>query len=245
MVRRIPAKEQRDDDPWGEKAYTAILARRPKHTVRDHLEALKVSTEVTNWCRKEREPNALNVTAENVIAALNDAGIRPVLMGTFGINGYRDEARATQDVDVLVTKKDARKAVRVLEEAFPYLEVQENAAVARFVNPVSMKVVLDVMKPASRAIQAVFRHTVAIGKTHRIPDLEMALVSKFLAMTATNRRPDKKLVDAGDFMNIVQHNRTRLDVKKLTRLAGHAQPGGSARIEAMLVDIDAGRTITF
>jgi hypothetical protein len=84
-----------EEDPWGERAYYAALARLPKDAVRDHLEALRISTMVTEWFRKEREPNVLNVTAENVIAALNCAGIRPVLMGTHGLNGYRSEARAT------------------------------------------------------------------------------------------------------------------------------------------------------
>ena len=69
--------------------------------VRDHLQALHIGSEVTRWFRKERQPQVLMVTPENVIAALNDAGINPVLMGTHGINVYRDQARATQDVDVL------------------------------------------------------------------------------------------------------------------------------------------------
>src|ERR1700680_1321779 len=115
--------------------------------VREHLQALHIGSEVTRWFRKERQPQVLNVTPENVIATLHAAGINPVLMGTHGINVYRDEARATQDVDVLVTKREVRKAIRVLEEAFPYLEIVENSAVARFVDPVSQKVVLDVMKP--------------------------------------------------------------------------------------------------
>lgn len=245
MVQRIRAKSPPDDDPWGEKAYAERLARRPKDAVRDHREALEISTMITGWFRQEREPQVLKVTPEQVITALNAAGIKPVLMGTYGINGYRDEARATQDVDVLVTKKDARKAVRVLEESFPYLEVIENAAVARFLDPVSQKVVLDVMKPASRAMQGVFRNTLSIGRSHRIPDLEMALVSKFLAMTSENRRLDKRYVDAGDFANILRHNRQDIDMKKLVRLAGNAQPRGGATITAIVADLDAGRQITF
>src|SRR5881275_2063381 len=110
--------------------------------VRDHLQALHIGSEVTRWFRKDREPQVLNVTPENVIATLHQAGINPVLMGTHGINVYRDEARATQDVDVLVTKRDVRKAVRVLEEVFPYLEVIDSAVVTRFLDPVSQKVVL-------------------------------------------------------------------------------------------------------
>jgi hypothetical protein len=215
-----------------------------KNLVHEHLQALHIGSEVTRWFRKERQPQVLNVSPENVIAALNAAGINPVLMGTHGINVYRDEARATQDVDVLVTKRDVRKAIRVLEEAFPYLEIIENSAVARFLDPVSQKVVLDVMKPSSEAMHAVFRHTIAINDTHRIPSLEMALVSKLLAMTSPNRRTAKRLIDRGDFTNIVEENRAVLDLDKLKQLAARAQPGGGNLILKLIAEIDAGREIT-
>ena len=208
-----------------------------------HLEAMHTGSKVTRWFRKDREPNVLDVTPENVIAALHEAGINCVLMGTHGINGYRDQARATDDVDVLVTKRDVRKAVRTIDEAFPYLEIKENSAVVRFLNPATQKVVIDVMKPSSEAMKTVFRHTVAIGQTHRIPDLEMAIVAKFLAMTAPNRRPGKKLIDAGDFTIIVTHNRSAIDLEKLRRLADRVQHRGGEKIQTFVDEIDAGRTI--
>jgi hypothetical protein len=143
-----------------------------------------------------------------------------------------------------VTKRDVRKAVRALDEAFPYLEVVENAVVARFLDPVSQKVVLaTMMKPTSRATHAVFRNSVAIGDTHRLPTLEMAVVSKYVAFTAPMRRQAKKYVDLGDFVNIVEGNRAALDLKKLKRLGDIAQPGGGTRILELIEDIDAGRTI--
>lgn len=240
MTRPAPVEA---DDPWGEEAYYAALARRPKHPVRDHIEAMHTSSELTRWFRKGREPEVLKVTPENVIAALNRAGIRPVLMGTYGIGGYRSEARATEDVDVLVRKHEVRKAVRVLEEEFPYLEVVDTPVVARFRNEATMKIVLDVMKPTSQAIQAVFRNTLAVGKTHRIPSLEMAIVSKFLAMRGPKRKQAKKQVDLADFIDIVEHNRAVLDLKKLHHLADRAHPGSGAKMLRLVADIDAGRTI--
>ena len=220
-----------------------MQARAANSFIREHLQALHIGSEVTRWFRKERQPQVLNVSPENVIDVLHRAGINPVLMGTHGINGYRDEARATQDVDVLVTKREVRKAIRVLEEAFPYLEIVENSAVARFVDPVSQKVVLDVMKPSSEAIRVVFRHTVAINDTHRIPTLEMALISKFTAMFSPTRRPAKRLIDMGDFTNIVEKNRAALDLGKLKLLADKIQVRGGERILRLVADIDAGRQI--
>jgi hypothetical protein len=77
------------------------------------------------------------VTPEGIIAALNRARINPVLMGTHGLVVYRSEPRATQDVDLLVTKKDVRKAVAVLEREYPYLEVVDTSAVTRMRDPAS------------------------------------------------------------------------------------------------------------
>ena len=194
-----------------------------KNLVHEHLQALHIGSEVTRWFRKERQPQVLNVSPENVIDILHRAGINPVLMGTHGINGYRDEARASQDVDVLITKREVRKAVRILAEAFPSLQVHENAAVARFVDPVSQTVVLDVMKPSSEAMQMVFRNTVAIGDRYRIPTLEMALVSKFAALRSPNRLPRKRHLDRADFTSIVDENRTLIDLDKLQKLAARVQ----------------------
>jgi hypothetical protein len=209
----------------------------------EHLQAMHIGSEVTRWYRKEREPNVLDVTPENVIAALHAAGINCVLMGAHGINGYRDQARATDDVDVLVTKRDVRKAVRTIDEAFPYLEIVDLSAVVRFVNPSTQKVVVDVMKPSSEAMKVVFRNTVPIGKTHRIPDLEMAIIAKYLSMTSPTRKPARKLQDAADFMNVVTHNRPSVDLEKLRRLADRVRSHGSAEVLAFIEEIDAGRTI--
>jgi hypothetical protein len=215
------------------------IPRTPARFVREHLEALHTGSRVTGWFRRGREPEVLHVSPENVLAALKKAGINCVLMGVHGINVYRDQARATDDVDVLVTKKDVRKAIRVLDETFPYLEIRENSAVARFVNLATLKVVIDVMKPSSRLMQQVFRHSVAIGKSHRIPSLPMALILKYRSMTSPNRRRDKKLLDEGDFTNMVLTNRATLDLAELKRLADLVEYHLGSKILALIAQVDA------
>ena len=210
---------------------------------REHRQALHIGSEVTRWFRKERQPQLLNLTPERVISVLNRAGINPVLMGAHGINSYRDEARASQDVDVLVTKREVRKAIRVLHEAFPSLKVHENAAVARFVDRVSQTVVLDVMKPSSQVMQLMFRNSIAIGDRYRVPTLEAALVTKFVAITSPNRVPRKRHLDRADFTSMVEENREVIDLEKLRKLAAKAQTGGGKHILSLIADIDAGREI--
>jgi hypothetical protein len=211
--------------------------------VQRHLEALHTSSELTLLFRRMYQREAAMVRPEDVIAALHRAGVNCVLMGTHGLGGWRSEPRATQDVDVLVTKRDIRKALRALRQAYPDLEVNDTPVVTRFTDPATRKVVIDVMKPTLPVYQIVFRYTIPVGDTHRIPDLEMALASKFAAMVSPNRDPDKKLIDAGDFVNVVRHNRSDIDLAKLLRLGDKVYPGGGEEIRRIVEDIDAGRPI--
>jgi len=208
-----------------------------------HWYGLHTSSRLTSHFRRTREPMATDVTPERVIEALNSAGVKCVLMGTHALNTWRDEPRATQDVDVLVRKRDIPKALRAIRTTFPGLVVRDFPVVVRFVDPITDKGVLDLMKPTQTVFQLVFRQTLPVGNTHEIPNLEMALASKFAAMVSPNRRADKKMIDAGDFINVVRHNRKDLDIPKLCLLAGKVYPGGAAEIRRMIEDIDAGRTI--
>ncbi len=214
-------------------------------TVRSHLEALGTSSWLTAYFREKHQPMAARVTPERVIAVLHQAGVKPVLMGTHGVGGYRSEPRATQDVDVLVRKKDIRKAVRALQAEYPNLTITDFPVVTRFIDPSNQKPVIDVMKPTQSIFRAVFRHTIAVGDTHEIPQLEMALVSKFAAMVSPNRSEAKKLIDASDFVDVVVYNRKDLDLTKLQRLADRVYPNGGAEMRQLIADIDAGRRIQF
>jgi hypothetical protein len=221
-----------------------VIARaRQDGITRYHQQALQISTELTAYFRRKHQPMAANISADSVIEALYRVGIRPVLMGTHGLAVWRGQARATQDVDVLVRKKDIRKATKCLHEAFPGLRVEDKAVVVRFVDPGTGEGVIDVMKPLQDVYRLVFRHTISTGETHDIPDLEMALVSKFAAMTSPYRPPGKKMIDGGDFIEIVCHNREAIDMRKLARLADRVYPHGSAEIKALIEDVDAGRTL--
>src|SRR5579883_1889269 len=113
--------------------------------VQQHLNALHTSSQLTLTFRRMYQREAAMVTPEGVIAVLHQAGVNCVLMGTHGLGGLRSEARATQDVDVLVTKRDVRKAVRALHAAYPNLEISDTPVVTRLIDPASGKPAIDVM----------------------------------------------------------------------------------------------------
>jgi hypothetical protein len=179
-----------------------------------------------------------------VIRLLNEGHVRFVLMGTHAIVGWRSESRATNDVDVLIAKKDHAKAVRIIRKAYPKLKIVDAPqVVTRFVEPTIKDAVIDLMKPESELYRAVFRNAIKVGRSHRIPDLEMALVCKFAAMTSDTRLVKKRHLDVGDFVDIVEFNREMIDLAKLKRLANKVRAGGGERILQYIDDVDAERTI--
>lgn len=182
------------------------------------------------WIWK-REPA---IKPEQVISVLNEAEVSFVLMGLYGLSGWLVEVRATQDVDVLVRKRQHRKAIKAIEAAFPHLELRDTEVVTRFVDPATDKVVLDLMKPIHELHQATFEHTVPVGETHYIPNLEMAMACKFAAMVSEHRERSKKFQDAADIASIVKRNHEKIDRKKLREFGELVYPGGGKEIIDLL-----------
>src|SRR6516164_5160072 len=71
------------------------------------------------------------IPPQDVIRVLNGAKISFVLVGAYGLAGWKKEARATEDVDVVVAAKQVKRAVKVLCKAFPHLEPVDLPVVVR------------------------------------------------------------------------------------------------------------------
>src|SRR5713226_4265524 len=86
----------------------------------------------------------------DVIRILNDAKIPFVLVGAYGLAGWRKEPRATEDVDIVVAAKQVKKAVKFLCKAFPELEPVDLPVVVRLRLRGTDDVAIDVMKPVQQ-----------------------------------------------------------------------------------------------
>ncbi len=210
-----------------------------------HRDALRRSSALVRTFYRMYRPGKFAMTPEEIIPVLNDAGVKFVLMGTHGVGGWRSEPRATDDVDFLIQKRDHERAVQAVRKKFPELKEQDTPVVTRFLDPSNDQPLIDLMKPEFGVLKAVFRNSVMVAKSHRIPNLEMALASKFAAMVSPNRKQSKKLIDGGDFVNIVETNLEAIDRKKLEKLAELVYKGGGKEILDHIIDIEAGRRIHF
>ena len=180
-----------------------------------------------------------------VIRVLNKAKIRFVLVGAYGLVGWRKESRATEDVDVLVGVRHLKKAVEVLLKAFPDLEPVDLPAVVRLRERDTEDVLIDVMKPLQQPYCEALKNTVMVdseGEKYRIPTLEMAVAMKFSAMISPYRAAEDKHDDARDFIRMVKYN-PELDEKKTADLASLIYPDGGKYILNLIRQARAGETL--
>jgi hypothetical protein len=214
-------------------------------SVRSHGEAMQVSSEITRTLRRMYRPEMTMISPTDVITVLNEAGVRFMLMGNYGITGWRGEARATEDVDVLVRQRDHRKAVQAIQATFPRLEMTDFTVVTRFLDPTTKTPLIDLMKPTQPLFKVAFRQAILLDEGHRIPNLEFALACKFAAMVSPNRLERKKLLDGADFMTMVEKNPSAIRPARLRQLGERVYPGGGTEIIRLMEEAKAGRRIEF
>jgi hypothetical protein len=228
--------------PWDpDLAHEAPLAViTPGTETAVHLQCLEISTAMS------RHKVADYISPEGVIDVLNAAGIRFMLAGAHAISGWMNEARYTEDVDVLVLARHVRAAIRTIQNAYPHLELLDTPVVARFRDPARKLVVLDVMKPNQPLHRVALRHTHRVEtaeRTYFVPSLEYALAMKFAAIVSPRRERRKKMRDATDFLTMVQVN-SKIDLTKLAKLGERVYPKGCKEILDLVRRCLDGESIT-
>jgi hypothetical protein len=201
---------------------------RPLFSSRDsHGRMLRKSSELSAYWKSDDMIGPLDV-----IEVLNAAKIRFVLVGAYGLAGWRREGRATDDVDVVIALKQVKKATQCLCAAFPQLEAVGLPVVVRLRDRATHEVAIDLMKPVQQPYCEAFKHTQSVteGKhTYRVPSLEFALVTKFAAMVSPYRAMEDKYRDVGDFVRIVKNN-PDFNRDKLAALGALVYAGGEKEI---------------
>jgi hypothetical protein len=185
------------------------------------------------------------IPPSDVIAVLQRAGVSFVLVGAYGLGGWIKKPRATEDVDVIVAAKHHKKAINALLAAFLHLEAEDHEVVTRLRDRDTHDVAIDVMRPNQQLFREVFKHThtiVSEGQTFRIPSLEMALAMKFAPMISLHRRDADKLLDAHDFIYMVEANQG-IDLEKLAQLGDLVYPGGGQEIVEKVRQVRAGEKL--
>lgn len=185
------------------------------------------------------------ITPLQVIAVLNAASVRFMLVGAHGLGGWTQTPRATEDVDVLVAARGHKKAVRALLAAFPHLEDEDQEVVTRLRNRENQKVAIDVLKPNQPLYREALKHAAVVqsgGQSYQVPTLEMALAMKFAPMISLAREDKKKHLDAHDFIQMVEVN-ANIDLEKLAALGDLVYPGGGQELVEKVRQVRAGEKL--
>ncbi len=180
-----------------------------------------------------------------VIGILNRAGINFMLVGAHGLGGWTRKPRATEDVDIVVSARHLKKAVRLLLEAYPHLEAADFEVVTRLRDRETREVAIDVMKPNQPLYRAALKHTQVAsieGQTYKIPTLEMALAMKFASMISLNRQDPDKYQDAADFSRMILAN-PEIDMEKLAELGDLVYPEGGKELVEKIRQVRAGEKL--
>ena len=209
-----------------------------------HAQTMRRSAEIARF-QMECQLDKRFLSPLDVIRVLNREKISFVLVGAYGLSGWMSQARATEDVDVVVALRHVKKAMRLLLGEFSFLEADDQAVVVRLRDKESKDVLIDLMKPTQPHLRAVFKHVKTIElkqQMYRIPSCEMALALKFAPMVSLARVDKKKLIDAHDFMEIVDKN-SDLDEEILLSLGDLVYPGGGKEMIEMIRKVRAGEKL--
>ena len=185
-----------------------------------------------------------DISPADVARVLSAAGVRYVIVGAHASNGYTGRPRATIDVDVIV--QFPKKAAEAIAAAYPDLQVQDTPVVTRFMK--GEDEAIDLMKPGGsplwgRLLKDSREISIGAQRVH-IPTLEGVLAAKFAAMSSPHRRQGDKLIDAGDFVRVIEANNT-IDSDVLAELGELVFSGGGAHLNKLVADARAGRRIEF
>lgn len=100
------------------------------------------------------------------------------------------------------------------------------------------------MKPVDKLYKEILLNAVPVGRTHRIPTLEMALAAKYAAMVSPNREQREKLQDEVDFSGMVIAHYSDIEKNVLFSLGEMVQNGGGQEVLKFIEDAQAGRRLT-
>jgi hypothetical protein len=179
----------------------------------------------------------------DVLAVLERAGVRCLLIGTYATVGWTNEPRATQDVDVLVAARSFRPATRALVAAYPRLVAEETPTITRFTDRNTGRALLDVFKACQPLLRRALRRTQTVRagrRTYRIPDVDTTLALKFAALVNCHGDQASCFLHAADFIRLVRQN-PDLDPETLAELGELAFPGGGKKLTEMTRRARAGK----
>ncbi len=206
-----------------------------------HRRSLEISTVLMGYYYKKA------VLPRAVITVLNQTGANFMLIGSHGLGGWRQNPRATHDVDILVAARHRPKAIQALLAAFPRFEAVDSKLTTRLLDRKTHRFGINVLKPNRPLFRAALKHTRVVRteeQIYKIPTLEMALALKFASLMSTDRELADRYQDASDLMRMAKLN-PEIDFDKLVELGDLIAPDTGKELLKKVRRVRAGDKVTF
>ena len=109
--------EQRRQAVVKQGTWKGLNATEPKCPT-GHARGMQINQGLTSGYRETRRKGAMDIKPQNVVDVLTAAGVKKwVLTGLHGYVGYLPQPRTTQDVDVLISHHERKRAVKAVRRA--------------------------------------------------------------------------------------------------------------------------------
>jgi len=254
VKKNVPAGNGHGQTPRADKWLPGIPEWEAAKAIRrnlSHSDAVQECAYLANQYRRMSSIMAnVLIDLDRILEALTAKKIPFVLTGAHGISGWTGRPRATHDVDILVkVGRNYARAVHVIRNLYPQLEMQRFAAVTGFFPPGERQSVIDVTYPHRPDNAETLRTAIWVEERnlkYRIPSLEAALANKYGAMLTPTRDSIKRGQDGVDFAAMVKHSldegRQPIDLATLEVLGELVWPGGGGKEILRLVgEVKAGK----
>ncbi len=209
--------------------------------MKEHIENLQKSFELSG----QQIDDAVNPL--EVAALFESENVSYVLIGGHMLSYYTGIARATVDVDVIISSADFARASKAIQQAYTQFKrhdyayhVTYDTKKAHTKDPERIDLVKDGF-PLFRTI--VQQYCVRVRtKKHliKIPTIEAAIALKFAASISPNRGDENKPIDNADLMKLIRVT-PKFDEKALLALGELIYRGGGKELVAVVNDIKEGK----
>lgn len=212
--------------------------------MKEHINNLQKSFELSS----QQVEDAVNPL--EVAALFEKERVSYVLIGGHMLSFYTGTARATVDVDFIISGADFSRAAKVIDKA--YSQFKHNDRIYHVTydskrsgpkDPERIDLVKDGFPLFREVVQRYSFTLIASKHAVKIPTIEAAIALKFAAAISPNRGDENKPIDNADLLRLVRC-RSSLDNTALTKLGDLVYRGGGKELVSIVEDILSGKAVS-
>lgn len=203
----------------------------------DHVDCMMQSAQFTKMSVAEF------VSPRRIISVLRRARVPLVLVGHYGFDGWLQETRQCQIVEIIIRPRSGCTTLRLLTAAFSSLAWQGVGSRFDFLHKKSAKRLISIQLAEEPLELATFDQSLRVfltpSLTYRIPSLEMALALRFASMTQLPWCAEK-YYHAAQFVRMAKIN-LDVDWKRLRSVGDLIGPSQGRKLVRKVRDLHAGK----